>query len=47
VLYCDYAEVLKQPREAAERVARALDCGLDAARMAAAIDPALYRNRGQ
>lgn len=46
VLYCDYADVLKRPREAAERVARALDCGLDPDRMAAAIDPGLYRNRG-
>lgn len=40
-----YSDVVEDPRRAAERVAAFLGGGLDVERMAAAVDPDLYRNR--
>ncbi|MFQ5515191.1 MAG: sulfotransferase domain-containing protein [Myxococcota bacterium] len=40
-----YREALDQPRHAAEQVSSFLGGGLDVQRMAAAVDPSLYRNR--
>ena len=45
-LEVDYAETVRNPRATAERVKRFLGQPLDVDRMAAAIDPALHRNRG-
>ncbi len=45
VLYLDYAEAVREPQRAADRVCDFLNLGLDGARMAEAVDPALYRNR--
>lgn len=45
VLEVPYAEAVADPAGVAARIARFLGGGLDAARMAAAVDPALYRNR--
>jgi hypothetical protein len=45
VLYVDHREVLERPSDAAIRVASFLGLSLDAERMAAAVDPALYRQR--
>jgi len=40
-----YRQVLENPREHAERITRFLGRDLDRERMAAAVDPSLYRNR--
>lgn len=45
VLYVSYNEALAEPSAQAERVSRFLDGKLDAQRMAAVVDPALYRQR--
>ena len=45
VLPLDYQAVLDDPRAAAERIARLLQGGLDAAACAAAIEPGLRRQR--
>jgi hypothetical protein len=42
-----YSEVLAQPEEQARRINAFLGGGLDVSAMAAAVDPALYRNRAQ
>ena len=42
----DYREAVADPREQAARVAAFLELDLDVDRMAGAVDPALYRNRG-
>jgi hypothetical protein len=44
-LVIDYGEALAEPQKTACRVAEFLGTRLDVARMAAAADPALYRNR--
>jgi hypothetical protein len=41
-----YADVIADPAGEARRIARFLAAGLDVERMTAAVDPALYRNRG-
>lgn len=41
----DYAEVVERPSVEAKRLAEFLHRGLDVERMAAAVDPRLYRNR--
>jgi len=43
----DYRKALESPREYAERVARFLGMKLDVDKMAAVVDPALYRNRAE
>ena len=45
VLRLDYASVVARPGDAAARMAAFVQRPLDAARMAAVVDPALYRNR--
>ena len=40
-----YAEVVQDPEAAAHRIARFLGGSLDVEKMAAAVDPSLYRNR--
>jgi hypothetical protein len=47
VLAVAYADVIADPRGQAGRVAAFLGGGLDVERMAAAVDPALYRNRAE
>jgi hypothetical protein len=47
VLEVAYADVVADPRTQAGRIAAFLDRGLDVERMAAAVDPSLYRNRGR
>jgi hypothetical protein len=44
LLVVEYGDVVSEPRAAAERLAQFLGQELDAARMAAAIDPRLHRN---
>jgi hypothetical protein len=44
-LTVDYTDVLADPRQQAARIATFLGGALDVARMAAAVDPALYRSR--
>ena len=44
-LYVRYADVIAAPGEQARRIARFLELPLDVDAMAAAVDPALYRNR--
>jgi hypothetical protein len=44
-LEVQYAELVAQPREHARRIAEFLGGALDVDAMAAAVDPALYRNR--
>lgn len=44
VLYVHYSDILAWPEEHAVKVNRFLGDGLDTARMAAVVDPALYRN---
>jgi hypothetical protein len=44
VLFVSYNELVREPEEEAGRVSRFLDGRADAARMAAAVDPSLYRN---
>jgi len=45
VLYLEHHDVVHDPAEYAERIARFLSGGLDVAKMAAAVDPKLHRNR--
>ena len=45
VLRLEHAALLSEPRAAAEQLAAFLDGGLDAAAMAAVVDPALYRQK--
>lgn len=45
VLYVDYADAVSDPAGTARRVAEFLGGGLDVGRMAAAVDPGLYRQR--
>lgn len=47
VLYVKYREVVESPTEHAEMIARFLGDKLDTAKMAAAVDRNLYRNRKQ
>lgn len=47
ILYVDYRDVLSDPRAAAERISAFLGEELDLGAMAAAVDPALYRNRAE
>ncbi len=47
VLEVDYAEVIRDPQAQARRIAAFLDSSVDPARMAAAVDPNLYRNRAE
>ena len=46
VLYVEYGSVLGDPATEAARIAGFAEQPLDAARMAAVVDPELYRNRG-
>jgi hypothetical protein len=46
VVYVQYNDVIAEPAAQADRVAQFLGVGLDVAAAAAAVDPALYRNRG-
>jgi hypothetical protein len=45
VLDLSYEDVISGPSEQAERINQFLGGGLDVSRMAATVDPALYRNR--
>ena len=45
LLTVTYREIVANPSEASAAIAAFLDCGLDVAAMAAAVDPALYRTR--
>ena len=45
VSYCDYASVLTDPQTAAKAIADFLEAPLEIAKMTAAVDPALYRQR--
>jgi len=45
VLALTYEDVIGRSSEQAERISRFLGGGLDVSKMAAAVDPALYRNR--
>lgn len=45
VLHVHYRDVVRQPLVEAQRIAAFLGGGLDARRMAEAVDPALHRNR--
>jgi hypothetical protein len=45
ILDVRYEDVVARPLEQSERIARFVGTGLDVSRMAAAVDPALYRNR--
>jgi len=45
LLVIDYTSAIADPRTAAEALSYFLDTGLDAVKMAAAVDPALHRNR--
>jgi hypothetical protein len=45
VAYLDYADVVRDPAAAAQAVAGFLGGGLDVGRMAASVDPGLYRQR--
>jgi hypothetical protein len=45
VLDLKYEDLVASPLEQSERIARFVGTGLDVSRMAAAVDPALYRNR--
>lgn len=44
-LYINYREALTDPKVQAERINRFLGGGLDVGKMAAVVDPSLYRNR--
>lgn len=44
-LYVDYSKVVADPAQEANRIADFVGSGLDAERMAAAVDGSLYRNR--
>lgn len=45
-LEIDYREILRDPREAADRIRLFLDVPLDVEAMASAVDPQLYRQQG-
>jgi hypothetical protein len=45
VLYINHRDILSDPKVAAKKIYRFLDEKLDEAKMAAAVDPKLYRNR--
>ncbi len=45
VLHLQYREVIEAPLTAAQQIATFLGAGLDPERMAAAVDPSLYRQR--
>lgn len=45
ILYVDYGEVLEEPLEQAKRVSQFLGYALNIEKMAAVVDPALYRQR--
>jgi hypothetical protein len=45
VLYCNYNDLVRNPREEARRVKEFLGLPLDADRMAASVDPKLHRQR--
>jgi hypothetical protein len=47
LLRIDYAAMVAEPRPAIERVDAFLGCGLNVEAMVRAVDPALYRNRGE
>ena len=47
MLEVDYANVLKDPEAAAERIKNFLGLNLDVRKMAAAVDPFFYRNRAR
>ncbi|MEP6714201.1 MAG: sulfotransferase family protein [Terriglobia bacterium] len=47
LLQVDYRQSLEKPQSIAAAVNQFLDGGLDEAQMAAVVDPALYRHRGQ
>jgi len=44
-IYLDFASVVAEPEREARRIAAFVGGGLDVARMAAAVDGSLYRNR--
>lgn len=44
-LMLDYTEIVSEPRVSAQRLAKFLGCDLDLERMAAVVDPSLYRQR--
>jgi hypothetical protein len=44
-LYVDYSKAVADPAQEAKRIAEFVGGGLDADRMAAAVDSSLYRNR--
>jgi hypothetical protein len=46
VLRVDYKSLIERPAEMAEVVNAFVGCRADASRMAASVDPSLYRNRG-
>ncbi len=45
VLYVNYNEIMKNPRDAVQNVNRFLNNGLDAEKMAGVVDASLYRQR--
>jgi len=45
LLRVDYGEMMRSAFEQCQRISRFLDDGVDAAKMASAVDPSLYRNR--
>jgi hypothetical protein len=47
LMVLEHREVISDPRAAATRMNKFLGGGLDAGKMAAAIDPALHRNRAR
>lgn len=47
VLYCEYADVIKDPSCQAGRIARFLDRSMDIRKMVEVVDSKLYRNRFQ
>ncbi len=47
VLHLNYADVVAGPEQAAEKISRFLGLDLDSKKMAAAVDPGLYRNRAE
>ena len=47
LLEVDYSDVLKNPQALAERIRNFVGADLDVTKMAAAVDPSLYRNRAR
>ncbi len=45
VLFVHYQDIVSDPREQAQRIGEFLEGKADVAKMAAAVDPSLYRNR--